>query len=168
MNLDHSERGSTLITSLILLMIVTLVGVIAVNTATVDIQIAGNSKRATGAFEGAEAGTTLAVPIIESTITNAGVLTPAAPVGIITGLDTVNLANEIMTTTPNDADTPSGAPDVSVANLSGVSVNVDIDYLYTNAVSGGNQNMGMGYEGIGAGSAGGGTGAIYRLQGEGT
>lgn len=168
MKLDGNERGSTLITTLILLMIVTLVGVIAVNTATVDIQIAGNAKRATGAFAGAEAGNNLAVPIIESTIVNGGVLTPSAPTGIITGLDAANLGNEIMTTAPFDPDTASGAPDVSITNLSGVNVNVDIDYLYSNAVTGGNENMGMGYEGIGAGSAGGGTAVIYRLQGEGT
>ena len=168
MKRNHDERGSTLITTLVLLMVVTLVGIIAVNTATVDIQIAGNAKRATGALEGAEAGTNLSVPIIESTIVSGGILTPSAPTGVITGLDTGNLANEIMANDVNDPDTPSGAPDVSITNLSRVNVNVDIDYLFTSAVTGGNQNMGMGYEGIGAGSAGGGAASIYRLQGEGT
>ena len=168
MKLDNNERGSTLITTLVLLMVVTLVGIIAVNTATVDIQIAGNAKRATGALEGAEAGNSLSVPIIESTIVSGGILSPSAPTGVITGLDTANLANEIMANVASDPDTASGTPDVTITNLARVNVNVDIDYLFTSAVTGGNQNMGMGYEGVGAGSAGGGAASIYRLQGEGT
>ncbi len=164
---DAGERGTVLITALILLVLVTLAGIIAVSGSLVDTQIAGNARRVTMAFEGAEGGVNLAIPIIEDTILNA-TLTPATvPTGPITGLDTADLEKEILGDTAAPADTITGSPDVTMASLAGVSVTTDIDRLYTNAIAGGAAQFAMGYEGIGAGASGGGVGTIYRIQAQG-
>jgi Tfp pilus assembly protein PilX len=156
-----------LVTALILLLLVTLAGIIAVSSSTVDTQIAGNTRRATMAFQGAEAGINLAIPIIEDTIQNA-TLTPSGPTGPITGLDTTDLEREILGDDTAPADTVTASPDITLASLNGVSVNTDIDWLYTNLVEGGAAQFAMGYEGIGAGASAAGSASLYRLNSEGS
>lgn len=161
------ERGTVLITALILLLLVTLAGIMAVTSSTVDTQIAGNARRVTMAFQGAEGGVNLAIPIIEDTVLQA-TLTPAAPTGPITALDTANLEAEILGDSTAPADTVSATPDVTMASLGGVAVNTDIDWMYTNIVEGGAAQFAMGYEGIGAGASAAGTASMYRLNSEGS
>jgi len=170
MKLLNNEKGAILITMLLLMVIVTLIGVIAINTATVDIQISGNLKRVSTAFAGAEAGIELSIPIIENTIAN-GTLTPAAATGVITGLDTTNLEGEITGGRDNDPDFPTGtgaSPDITLSNLGEVKVDADIDRLYSVTVGGGSLEFASGYEGIGAGAAGGGVGVLYKVDSEGS
>lgn len=165
----NNERGAVLITTLLLIVIITLIGLIAINTATVDIQISGQTKRSSMAFGGAEAGVDLAIPVIEGTLAS-GVLVPPAPTGIITYLDTgaaPNLFGEITASSDNNADTASGTPDMT-AELNRVDVNIDIDRLYSYQLPGGAIEFAAGYEGVGAGAAGGGTGVIYRIDSQGT
>src|SRR4030065_603693 len=125
----NNERGAVLITTLLLIVIITLIGIIAINTATVDIQISGQTKRSSMAFGGAEAGVDLAIPVIEGTL-ESGALVPPSPTGIITGLDTgaaPNLLGEITASSDNNTDTvtnpaPTGytyAPDITVNNING-------------------------------------------------
>lgn len=171
MRLLNNEKGAILITMILLMVIVTLIGVIAINTATVDIQISGNLKKVSTAFAGAEAGIELSIPIIENTIAN-GALTPSAPIGVITGLDTANLDDEITGGMDNDADFPAGTgalgPDISLSKLGKVKIDADIDRLYSVAVGGGSLEFASGYEGIGAGAAGGGVGVLYKVDSVGT
>ena len=169
-NTGSNEKGTILITMLILMVIVTIIGIIAVNTSTVDIQISGNVKRATMAFEGAEAGVDLSVSVIENTIAT-GALTPAGavPIGVITTLDTANLEAEVMGDSDNNTDTPSASPDIGMSDIAGgVSVNVDIDRLYAYALAGGSLEFAAGYEGVGAGAGGGGTASLYSIDSQGT
>src|SRR5574341_315106 len=105
----NTEQGTVLVTALILLLLVTLAGIIAVSSSTVDIQIAGNSRRVTMAFQGAEGGVNLAIPIIENTILQAA-LTPAVPVGPITAIDAVNLEREILADNTAPTDTATASP----------------------------------------------------------
>ena len=165
----NNERGAVLITTLLLIVIITLIGLIAINTATVDIQISGQTKRSSMAFGGAEAGVDLAIPVIEGTLAS-GALVPPAPTGIITALDTgaaPNLLGEITASSDYNTDTASGSPDIT-AELNGVDVQIDIDRLYSYQLPGGAIEFAAGYEGVGAGAAGGGTGVIYRIDSQGT
>lgn len=161
------ERGTVLITALILLLLVTLAGIIAVTSSSVDTQIAGNARRVTMAFQGAEGGVNLSIPIIEDTILQAA-LTPAAPTGPITALDTANLEAEILGDSTAPTDTVTATPDITMASLGGVAVRTDIDWLYTDIVEGGAAQFAMGYEGIGAGASAAGTASLYRLNSEGS
>ena len=162
-----NEKGTILITTLILMVIVTLIGIMAINTSTVDIQISGNMRRATTAFEGAEAGVDLGVSVIENTIANAA-LTPAATGGVITTLDTASLQTEILGGSDNNPDTPQASADIGMNNLGGVAVNSDIDRLYSYISSGGASQFAMGYEGISAGASGGGTVVLYQIDSQGS
>lgn len=166
MKIFNNERGAVLITTLLLIVIITLIGLIAINTATVDIQISGQAKRSSMAFGGAEAGVDLAIPVIEGTLAS-GTLVPPAPTGIITGLDTATLSGEVNGSADNNTDTASGTPDVTVG-INRVNVQIDIDRLYSYQLPGGAIEFAAGYEGVGAGAAGGGTGIIYRIDSQGT
>ncbi len=160
----NDEKGAVLVTVLILLMIITLIGVIAVNISTVDIQIAGNQKRVSTVFEGAEAGVDVAIGVIENTISN-GTLTPGAPIGIITALDSANLENEIMAVDAYNTDSVTGTADLTMSSLNGVAVTVDIDYMYTYIMPGWSAEMGVGHEGVGVT---GGKAALFSLNSNGT
>ncbi len=161
-----NERGIILITMLLLMVIISLIGMIAINTSVVDIQISGNLRKGTAAFHGAEAGVDLSIGVIENTIVN-GTLTPSGPVGLITSIDTANLGTEILGGDDYNTDTPSGSPDVVMNNLNNTTVNTDIDRLYSYQLPGGAAQFAMGYEGIGAGAGGGGTAVLYRIDSEG-
>lgn len=184
MNTCRNEKGTILITMLLLMVIVTLIGVIAINTATVDIQIMGNLKRASTAFAGAEAGIDLSIPVIESTlamgqlsVSTAAVSTsipfPTNPDGSLTtaSLDQTsspNLGGEITGSSSYNADnTSSSPPDITITNLNGVGVNVDIDRLYSYTLAGGSIEFAAGYEGVGAGAAGGGVGILFSISSQG-
>jgi hypothetical protein len=164
----RNEQGMILITVLLLMMIVTLLGVIAINTSTVDVQISGNLRRAAGAFGGAEAGTDLVVPIIERTIA-AGALEPTSLPGGT--MDTVDLGTEITGGSDNNSDNPTASPDVTLNGLGGTDVNVevrvDVDRMYSYALPGGALEFASGYEGVGASAAGGGIGVLYRISSQG-
>jgi hypothetical protein len=170
----RNEQGVILITVLLLMAIVALIGVIAINTSTVDIQISGNLRRSSLAFGGAEAGTDLAVPIIERTIA-AGALDPTTIGGGTVDpspLSGIDLGAEITGGNDYNLDTPAVNPDLALANLGGavggVAVNVDIDRLYSYALPGGALEFASGYEGVGAAAAGGGIGVLYRIESQGT
>lgn len=172
----HSnQRGAILITMLLLMVIVTLLGVIAINTSTIDIQITGYAKRESLAFQGAEAGIDLSIPVIEQTIAE-GTLTPTTiPITIgttttnysLTG-DPPNLASEILNDQPASELSAFNA-DISISNVGqGVEVKVDIDRLYSYALPGGSLEFAAGYEGVGAGAGGGGVGILYSIDSQGT
>lgn len=188
----NNERGTILITMLLLMVIVTLLGVIAINTSTIDIQITGYSKRETQALQGAEAGIDLSIPIIENTIA-AGQLTTSGtgistiiPITIPTTLGSTTTNYDIATiggvATNLEAeilnDQPGGATgelsvfnaDISITQLNsaGVQVEVDIDRMYSYIIAGGSLEFASGYEGIGAGAGGGGVGILYKIDSRGT
>ncbi len=170
----NNERGAILITMLLLMVIITLLGVIAINTTTIDIQITGYTKREALAFQGAEAGIDLSIPVIENTIANSA-LTPASITvnGTISDLTTISgVATNLESEIQNDQVDPELSTfntDISISNIGqGVAVNVDIDRLYSYVLPGGSLEFASGYEGTGAGAGGGGVGVLYRIDSQGT
>lgn len=164
-----NDRGFILITVLLLLMLITIIGIIAINISTVGVQIGGNQKRVSTAFEGADGGVDLAISVIENTLA-AGTLNPTSFTipGSSNSIDTANLGNEISGGSDYDTDTASLSPDISISNLNGVQVNVDIDRMYAYALPGSSLEFASGYEGAGAGAAGGGIGVLYIIDSQGT
>lgn len=163
-NAFKNEKGAVLITMLLLLMVITLIGVIAINVSTVDIQIAGNQRRVTTAFEGAEAGTDLAVPVIEGTLLDS-ILSPGAIPGAVYSGD---IGTEILNE-QSDAELAAFNADITIANIGqGVSVSVDIDRMYPITLAGGSIEFAAGYEGIGAGAGGGGVAVLFKVTSQGT
>lgn len=52
----HCERGTALVMALLILLILTVLGITAMNTSTLEERMAGNTQEATRAFEAAESG----------------------------------------------------------------------------------------------------------------
>ena len=174
----NNEKGAILITMLLLMVIVTLLGVIAINTSTIDIQITGYSKREAQALQGAEAGVGLSIPIIENTIAG-GALTPTSIPITIDGTTTTysltgnppNLESEILNDQLGGAtgELSLFRSDISITDIGqGVKVDVDIDRMYSYALPGGSLEFAAGYEGVGAGAGGGGVGILYKINSRGT
>lgn len=175
-----NQNGMILVTVLLLMMVVAILGTIAINTSTIDIQIFGNLKKGSETMESAEAGVEISIPIIERTLA-AGELEPTTITvnGASVDLSKVsgttnpnNLGGEIIGASNYDADTVTGSgsngPDVTMAMSGGVNVKVDIDRLYSYTLPGGALEFASGYEGVGAAAAGGGIGVLYRISSEGS
>ncbi len=77
-NTKHSQRGAALVISLILLLVLTILGVVGMSTATLELAMAGNMQYQNGAFEAADS-------IVESEIlrTDIAPLTMPGPLPII-------------------------------------------------------------------------------------
>lgn len=165
----NNEKGVILLTVLILLFIGTLIGVIALNNSTVEIQIAAYENKVSTLFATTEAGLDLAVPIIEETL-DRGALTPSSmTIGGHTVTPASNLLGEILNVANvYDTDTAAGSPDISIPTLEGSEIKIDIDRLYTEVIPGGALEMAAGYEGEGKGAAGGGMAIYYRIHSRGT
>lgn len=166
----RNESGVILITVLLLMLIMTFLGIMVIDTSTIDMQIAGNFKRSSTAFEGAEAGVELSIPIIERTMFNGSMLSYNA---LTTSPNSIasDLVSEITGSLNNSSDGLCGgsaAPDIVIADLNGVKIEVDIDRLMSDAISGSALEFASGYEGIGAGAAGGGTQVLFRIVSQGT
>ncbi len=164
MNSLRGEKGMILLTVLILMVIGTIIGTIAINSSTVEVQISGNTKRVSTAFAAAEGGMDLAVPIIESAL-GEGMTFPGsfAVDGDTVVIDPL-MQDRIRSGAPFDNDTT----DFSIPSLNEVSVDVDVDYMYTIELSGGAITFAAAYDGVGSGAASGGTASLYRIRSSGT
>ena len=163
------ERGIILFTILMLMFIGSLLGVIALNSSNVEIQISGYEKKVSTIFAATEAGIDVGIPVIEETW-GASALRPTAMTinGKAVTIDTTNLGKEILLSTNTyDTDTPDASADLSIPDIAGVQVTIDIDRLYTEVMAGGALEFAQGYEGEGKGAAGGGMSIFYKIHSRG-
>ena len=69
----HSnEKGSTLIISVLVLLLLTVIGIAATNTSTIEILISGNDKLHKMAFHQADGGAEVGIELVEQNIYMAG------------------------------------------------------------------------------------------------
>ena len=174
----NNEDGMILLTVLMLMFIATLLGVISINSSTIEVQISGNEKRVSTSFAAAEAGIDLAIPIIEQSLAF-GSLTPSSftvpdregvdravdmDTDISPGTNKTQLYNEIADPAFSYGFDNTTTPDIYIKDLGvGVEVMIDIDRLYSEVIAGGALEFAMGYEGVGSGAAGGGVVVYYRI-----
>jgi len=167
-----AEEGVALLTTLMIMLILTVLGLGAVAVTALENRVAGFQRTGESAASAAEACIGTSVNIIQQTLANAGVLgtfvTATGPVP--TGAETAanpSLTMEIMGQSDNHADTVTGVgamgPDY-VQTVNGYSVMGDIDRLYIQAKAGSGMQFAAGYEGTGSGSASGGADVIYRVD----
>jgi Tfp pilus assembly protein PilX len=83
-----NERGSTLLISILILLLLTVIGIAATNTSTIEILISGNDKVHKMAFHQADGGTEVGIELVEQNINLAGFNTSE-----LTGLRDVNATN---------------------------------------------------------------------------
>lgn len=163
-NLMSNEQGMILVMVMLLMMVIAVMGTMAINSSTIDIQIFGNQKRGSEALSVAEAGVDVSIPIIENTVADGQVPDFTALPAIVANAD---LGDEILGTVVS-VDAVNNGPDVTLTMPAGGAVaKADIDRLYAEAVAGGSMEFAGGYEGVGASAAGGGIAILYRVRSEG-
>jgi hypothetical protein len=142
----RGEEGIALITTLVVLLIMTVLGVGAVATTALENRIAGFQRTGESGNSAAEACVGTSANIIKQTITSGMVVPPAFYATAndpVPSLAAPTLASEIGGITVNDPDTTSGVgaagPDYS-QQINGYNVLGDIDYVYKNYMAGSGQN----------------------------
>ena len=168
-----NERGSALVVALLMLVVLTLMGILATSTTTVELEISGNDKLYKMAFyqaDGAsEAGSELIEQNIEERDWTAAVLTARGNIGIICIEDGLGncinrdhyLNADIGTSVPSDTNRHAVIPANPLAGAP-----------HTNILMGGDPSLSTGsavllasgYEGMGKGAGGGGVWIIYDVR----
>lgn len=170
----RGDEGIALITTLVILLIMTVLGVGAVVVTGLENRIAGFQRTGETATSAAESCIGTSVNIIQQTLATSTLTVPAAFVSatgpvLNTAEVAVNptLSMEISGSSDNDTDVVTGVgaagPDYSL-QINGYTVLGDIDRLYLMPKSGSGMQFAAGYEGAGSGTAGGGADVVYRID----
>jgi len=133
----RNEKGYILVIVLLLMVVLTIVGLAAISTSSLDNMLSGNIRLKALNLARADGGTELTTGLIQRVVRN---------------MDTVGYANLVtdagLATELRSLYFSTDTQDLSYGNLS-----VDIDYMYRLAQKGCSQEQAAGYEGIGKGSS---------------
>jgi len=148
----HNEDGFVLIVALFVLILLTIIGISATSTTTIDLQISQNDKAYKIAFYNADGGVYPTVKLISQSI-NAGAAISGTDLGTINYLarpsgDTTTFFNQVMGFDAYDA----GTLDIQFA-LGNNNVNVDVNRTGQKTLVGGGAEFASGAEGIGGGAS---------------
>lgn len=152
----HNETGSvTIIAALMILVILTLIGISATSTTTVELQIAANDQFHKIAFYNADSGL-YGSPKIVSAVVNDSAPVPVGGGTIATGVaylaptTSMIFYRQVMGYAAYDG----GLEDISFTPA-GINTNVDVRRDREENIIGGSAEFASGAEGIGTGSTGG-------------
>ena len=170
----RGEEGIALVTTLVILLIMTVLGVGAVAVTALENRIAGFQRTGESATSAAESCVGTSVNIIQQTLATSTLTVPVAFVSatgpVLTSAEVAanpSLSMEISGSSDNDTDLVTGAgaagPDYSL-QINGYTVLGDIDRLYLMGKAGSGMQFAAGYEGAGSGTAAGGADIVYRID----
>lgn len=162
------EDGIAMLTVLMLTVILTVIGIAAITTTTLDLKMAGGERLRESSVNASEACISSGVQIIQQTLANAVIPSALLPgsssnpcIGTFnsttstcttktlgTGVGQNPLQAEIMGQSDENTDDVNAAPN-AVLTLSTFTVNMDIDRLYAKPQAGGSLAFGAGSEGAG-------------------
>ena len=153
LHIKSNEKGSTLLLSILILLLLTVIGIAATNTSTIEILISGNDKVHKMAFHQADGGTEVGIELVEQNI-------------ILAGFDN-NQVGAVNATTLNlymngDPGEPPFATYDAHYEGSGTQTRLKIGGN-TELSTGSAIQMAAGYEGKGKGAAGGGGKIVYDI-----
>jgi hypothetical protein len=171
---QRGEEGIALITTLVILLIMTVLGVGAVAVTALENRIAGFQRTGESSTSAAESCVGTSVNIIQQALATSTLTVPVAFVSaagpILNSAEVAanpSLSMEISWVSINDPDLVTGAgaagPDYSL-QINGYSVLGDIDFLYLVPRAGSGASGAGGYEGTGGGGASGGVDRLYRID----
>jgi Tfp pilus assembly protein PilX len=162
-----TESGIALLTTMLLLVAMTVIGIAAMTVTGLGSKMAGFGRTEEAGTNAAEACLGTGVKIIQDTIANAALppsyLDNASPPGPVPSSNAATLAAEILGQSDNNPDVADVAPN-TVAAVGAFAVNGDIDRLYVAPRAGSALQFAAGYEGTGSGGGGGGYDLIYRID----
>jgi type IV pilus assembly PilX-like protein len=170
----RSEEGIALITTLVILLIMTVLGVGAVAVTALENRIAGFQRTGESSTSAAESCVGTSVNIIQQTLATSTLTVPVAFVSaagpVLNSAEVAanpSLSMEIAGISVNDPDLVTGTgatgPDYSLL-INGYSVLGDIDFLYLVPRAGSGAAGAGGYEGTGGSGAAGGVDRLYRVD----
>ena len=171
---QRGETGVALVTTLVILLIMTVLGVGAVAVTALENRIAGFQRTGESATSAAESCVGTSVNIIQQTLASNTLTVPVAFVsaaGPVLNTAEVavipSLSMEISGGSDNNTDVVTGVgaagPDYRL-DINGYTVLGDIDRLYLMGKAGSGMQFAAGYEGSGSGTAGGGADIVYRID----
>ena len=155
---EKKHEGYILITVLLLLLVLTILGMAAINTSTVENVLSGNIRLRERNISKADAGTEISGGLIERAVRESditGFTNIISPTFASTSVD--YLPTELRTTA-FDPDTQDISFTVDTQN-----VTVDIDKMYSKWIGGTAIEFASGYEGVGK-SGGSGFYTFYRIN----
>jgi len=166
--IKKNEKGAVLITSLLVILLLTVIGLTAIDTSIFEVMISGNYRTHNAAFYASDSGINITPHIIEETVDQT--LTPVADFpaftlfGIAAAIDDGTGDNdfyrEIFGFVPNDA-----SIDMSFNFNNNPNIIITVDIINQGAIPivGGGVEFSAGAEGVGSGSTGG-MAIIYDLD----
>ncbi|MBI4683260.1 MAG: hypothetical protein HY757_09205 [Nitrospirae bacterium] len=154
--LNRQDNGYVLITVLLMLLVLTVVGLAAIGTSTLENLLSGNIRLRESNLSQADGCVEISTAVIERTVRELdtrGFSNIVNDAGLSTELSSTTFAIE-------------GTPDVICA-AAPTTINVDIDKMYTHYISGTGIEFASGYEGLGK-SGGSGFYSYYRINSTGS
>src|SRR5712692_5610952 len=150
------QDGIAMLTVLMLTVILTVIGIAAITTTSMDIRMAGGERLREGSVNAAESCMSSAVQIIQQTLQNSSIPSTLTGVGSNPAITVNPLQSEIMGASDDspDPNVAGNAPN-AVLTIAPYTVNMDIDRLYAKPKAGGSLQFAGGYEGTAGGAAGG-------------
>lgn len=163
-HIRNNEKGSTLLLSVLILLLLSVIGIAATNTSTIEILISGNDKAHKMAFHQADGGTEVGIELVEQNISAAGFdsseLTNLGDINVINAnlyLNSSNSTSSMASDNNRDAYLPK--------NYTGNDPHTNLKIGGNSELSTGSAiQMAAGYEGTGKGTAGGGGGIVYDIR----
>ena len=148
----HNEDGFVFIVALFVLILLTIIGISATNTTTIDLQISQNDKAYKIAFYNADGGIYATPKLISKTVDEGEEITGGDQGSFTysTRGDSSSFFRQVMGFDAYD----NGTRDIEFT-LGGNNVNVDVNRTGQEIMVGGGAEFASGAEGIGAGSGGG-------------
>jgi len=159
-----NENGSAIVMALVVLVVLTIVGLVASRTSTIELLIAGNDVRHKISFYAADGGTETGIELVEQNIEERSFGT--STVWGATNIIIPNFWENIEDTDglPPDNNIPTVTNrDVQIPNIGGGDVYLKM-YGNTQLSTGNALQIAAGYEGMGKGSAGGGAFIVYDVR----
>jgi len=163
--LKNNQDGSVIVSALLILLILTIVGISATSTSTIEVQISTNDKLHKMAFYAADGGSEAGIELVEQNIEERGFGTGPTTWGAtnIPNTNTSFYANEEDTATPENNIPTATNRDVQIPNVGGEDVNLRI-YGNTRLSTGNALQLAAGYEGKGQSISGGGATIVYDIR----
>ncbi|HYA03975.1 MAG TPA: PilX N-terminal domain-containing pilus assembly protein [Syntrophobacteria bacterium] len=166
----HNQRGSALVIALLILVVLTLLGIAALTTSTVELQISGNDKVTKRTFYSAEGGTQMGSELLEQNIDQKNWTAPMDigqasqdhwKVTVVTSNFYMNTQANTPDPIPSDTNRDAFYP----KDYTGSDPHTNIRVRGRTELSTGSAiQLAAGYEGKGKGAAGGGAWVIYDVR----
>ena len=156
----NNERGSTLVLAVLILLLLTIIGIAATNTSTLELIISGNDKAQKMAFNQADGGTEIGIELVEQNISLAGFdSTDLEKLGEVNATNP-NLYLNTASNSPSDVNRDAYFPKDYTGNEPHTNLTIGGN---TGLSTGGAIQMAAGYEGKGKSAAGGGSWVVYDI-----